>query len=154
MTDEEVVKAKKIIKDLHSYCFLTQPTYRKMGYSFNEGDFERLNEQIDEINRQRDEIKQKDTEIDILIRKNETLKDEVLELREEIERLQDIDKRLGEDVDLKLDYIYTLEAQLKTVKSETIKEVAARLRKYIKFDINNDVYIKGADVDKVLNEME
>lgn len=149
MTDEEIIKALEC-------CYTVGTPCRECPFDDTEHCNDELMGQyiLDLINRQRAEIKQKDTEIDILIRKNETLKDEVLELREEIERLQDIDKRLGEDVDLKLDYIYTLESQLKTVKSETIKEVTAKLRKYVKFDINNDVYIKGADVDKVLNEME
>ena len=45
---------------------------------------------LDLINRQKAEIKNKDTEIDILIRKKETLKDEVSEMRAEIERLKRI----------------------------------------------------------------
>lgn len=32
-------EAGKIIRDLHAYCFCTQPTWRRMGYSFSEGDF-------------------------------------------------------------------------------------------------------------------
>lgn len=49
-----------------------------------------------EYNRQKAEIKQKDTEIDILIRKNENLKDEVSELRAEVERLQKEQEIFGE----------------------------------------------------------
>ena len=47
-----------------------------------------LNEVFELINRQKAEIKQKDTEIDILIRKKETLKDELAEKQAEIERLK------------------------------------------------------------------
>ena len=47
-------------------------------------------ETVDLINRQKAEIKQKDTEIGILIRKKETLRDELAEKQAEIERLQDI----------------------------------------------------------------
>lgn len=43
---------------------------------------------LDLLKRQQAEIDRKDTEIDILIRKNETLKDEVSECNAEIERLQ------------------------------------------------------------------
>jgi predicted Zn-ribbon and HTH transcriptional regulator len=38
---------------------------------------------LDLINRQKAEIKKKDIEIDILIRKNETLKDEIAEVKSE-----------------------------------------------------------------------
>ena len=38
-----------------------------------------------------DIIKQRDTEIDILIRKKEALKDEISELKAEVERLKEIE---------------------------------------------------------------
>ena len=43
---------------------------------------------LDLINRQKADLKQKDTEIDILIRKNETLKDEVSELQHKNSELE------------------------------------------------------------------
>lgn len=67
--------------------------------------------------------------------------------RDEIAKLE---KQRREDCNV----IFEINHEFLTVKSGIIKEIAARLREYVKFDINNDVYIKGADVDKVLNEME
>lgn len=94
MTDTDIIKAKKIIHSLHAYCFLTQPTYKQMGCDFCENDFDILNKFIDDNNRQKAENEKKDIEIDILIRKKETLRDEISELRAEIERLEQIlDKR-------------------------------------------------------------
>lgn len=46
---------------------------------------------LDLIKRQKAEIEQKDIEIDILIRKKETLRDEICELQSEVERLKEIE---------------------------------------------------------------
>ncbi len=46
----------------------------------------------------------------------------------EIERLTDLSDQLGNDVDIKLNYIYDLEEKIKTAKSEAIKEFAKRLK--------------------------
>ncbi|MBO5715545.1 MAG: hypothetical protein J6S23_04025 [Clostridia bacterium] len=68
----------------------------------------------------------------------------------EIERLESLTEQLGNDVDVKLKYIYELEEQLKTAKVEAIKEFAERLKSrliiytYINF---NDV------IDSLVKEM-
>ena len=46
----------------------------------------------------------------------------------EIERLTDLSDQLGNDVDIKLNYIYDLEEKIETAKSESIKEFAERLK--------------------------
>lgn len=58
MTDNEIIKAKEVIRDLHTYCFLTSATYKKMGFDFCENDFDCLNNLLDLINRQKAEIEQ------------------------------------------------------------------------------------------------
>jgi hypothetical protein len=77
VTDNEIIQALEKILEL--MC--------------REGDLQRastISNALDLIKRQKAEIKNKDTEIDILIRKKETLKDEVSEMRAEIERLKRI----------------------------------------------------------------
>lgn len=59
MTDKEIIICKEVIKDLQEYCFLTQATYRRMGYEFCQNDFIHLNNLIDLINRQKEEIERK-----------------------------------------------------------------------------------------------
>lgn len=49
----------------------------------------------------------------------------------QIERLETLNERLGNDIDLKLKYIYELEEKLKTAKAEAVKEFAERLKKEI-----------------------
>ena len=39
--------AGKVIRDLHTYCFCSQPTWRRMGYRFSEGDFDLLHNLIE-----------------------------------------------------------------------------------------------------------
>lgn len=50
------------------------------------------------------------------------------ELQAEIERLEALSESLGEDVDVKLKYIYELEERINTAKTEAIKEFAERLK--------------------------
>ena len=81
LIDNEIIKTKEIIKNLHSYCFVSQPTYKKMGYKFRESDFDCLNNLVDESNRQKAEIERLNNEL--------VSADEVIGFREaEIERLQ------------------------------------------------------------------
>ena len=69
MTDNEIIKAWE-------------------EHYINKGDRVLIKNTLDLINRQKAEVEKKDIEIDILIRKKETLKDEISELMAEIERLQ------------------------------------------------------------------
>ena len=81
MTDEEVIKALEC-------CFLSECDCKDCPYSELEicDTAKMINTVIDLTNRQKAEIEKKDIEIDILIRKNETLKDEIAELKVENER--------------------------------------------------------------------
>lgn len=63
MTDNELIKAKNIIRNLHSYCFLTQSSYRQMGYKFCERDFEILHDLTDNFYSQKAEIERVKTEL-------------------------------------------------------------------------------------------
>lgn len=73
----------------------------------------------------------------------------------EIERLESLTERLGNDVDVKLKYIYELEEQLKTAKSEAIKEFAQRLKvesicPYTDIDLR---VVSVGDIDTLVKEM-
>ena len=85
MNDNEIIKALE-------YCLAQGITSECEGCKDKIGCRDTLlSNALDLINRQKAEIEKKDTEIDILIRKNETLKDEVAELRAEVERLKEIE---------------------------------------------------------------
>lgn len=73
MTDEEIIKALELLVD-------RARVYRCENVSISKKTLEKT---FDLINRQKAEIKKKDIEIDILIRKNETLKDEIAEVKSE-----------------------------------------------------------------------
>lgn len=84
MTDNEIIKALELCNS----SFLDRSCRECQFYKVSHCSTALINEGINLINRQKAEIEKKDTEIAILIRKNETLKDEVSELRAEVERLQ------------------------------------------------------------------
>ncbi len=66
-------------------------------------------------------------EIDILIRKKSTLRDENSELMAEIERLQEERDAMHRDVITAEEYAWKLNEKLKTAKSEAIREFEVRL---------------------------
>ena len=57
MTDNEITRARQIIKDLHTYCFCSQSIFKAQGYNFTQSDFICLYNLIDNLNRQKAEIK-------------------------------------------------------------------------------------------------
>ena len=113
-----------------------------------------------------DLIKQKDAEIDILIRKNETLKDEVAELRAEVERLKRHNKEYGFCNLLGNVLVYSKNLKdyndmRKGLKSEARKEFAERLKLIIVIDLCEALdcseyldNILPKKIDNLLAEME
>lgn len=97
---------------------------------------EALRKSYDTIAKQKAEIEKKDTEIEILIRKKEALRDEISELTAEIERLKD------HVVDLN-----------KKVKHEAYREFAKKLKakKFTHKNLGELVYIE--DIDNTLKEL-
>ena len=89
-----------------------------------------------------------DIEIDILVRKNEALKDEVCELRTENERLQKEN-----------DHFADIGKMYSEVKAEAVKEFAERLKKEFKPEINYGVVANCAiklfrnTIDYLVKEM-
>ena len=81
LTDNEIIKALKICTSEDLGC--------QDGCPYISGGCvsEIKKHVLDLINRQKAEIEIKNTEIDILIRKKESLRDEIAELQAEIERL-------------------------------------------------------------------
>ena len=85
----------------------------------------------------------------------ERLKDEKWVLEEQLERAEQLNDSLGDDIDNKLKVIYKLHEQLKTAKSEAIKEFAERLKE--RYDINNWDLPYGCSfdvIDNLVKEME
>ena len=96
---------------------------------------------LDLINRKNADLKQKDTEIDILIRKKETLKDEVAELRAEVERLQREQEIFGD-----IGKLYS------EVKAEAYKELANLIERRLNSNTPRGAYLINI-VDEVLTEL-
>lgn len=101
---------------------------------------------LDLINRLKAEIEKKNVEIDILIRKKETLKDEISELRAEVESLQKANESFS-----CMGKLYS------EIKSEARKEFAERLKKKTypfpcAIGVENAVTIRA--INDLLAEME
>ena len=104
MTDNEIVKAKKIIKDLHAYCFCSQIFFKAQGYNFKESDFVCLNNLIDNLNRQKAEIKNLNHNLKCVKDHKEKLIDQSKRQRTEIERLTALNcNKLDKIHNLKID---------------------------------------------------
>jgi hypothetical protein len=84
---------------------------------------------VDLIIRQKAELSKKDTEIDILIRKKEALRDEIAELKAEVERLQEELKITRAHVHNNgLEWgLISIKKSVDDTKSEAIKKFAERL---------------------------
>lgn len=114
MTDNDVVKALE--------CCSVNP----MGYckecpllnDFSPCGITLTRNALDLINRQKAELERKDIEIDILIKKKEALRDEVAELKAEVERLENAYKQCAWERDAFSD------------NAEAIKEFAEKLKEY------------------------
>ena len=92
-----------------------------------------IERQRTKIVEQQAEIEKKNTEIDILIRKKGTLRDEISELRAEIERFKNEQARLH----------IIISKMLKEAKTEAIKEFAERLKATDTADLVGEQYING-----------
>ncbi len=92
---------------------------------------------LDLINRQKAEIEEKDIEIDILIRKKESLCDEISELKAEVERLEKIlDKR----------------CDVCPAVTTAIKDFAYRLKESFRKNLMLSSYVRKM-VDDLVKEM-
>ena len=114
-------------KNLCDFC---RNEYLKLAKHFSDFEF-----YVKECQKQKSELEKKDIEIDILMRKKETLRDEVAELQAEIERLNAIAEMPNEGffnlLCGALVYTKTLKEYnnfRKMVKAEAIKEFAERLK--------------------------
>ena len=75
-------------------------------------------------------------------------------LQAENERLESLNNRLGDDVDLKIKYIYELEERLKTVKAEAYKEFAERIKLEFYYEFDELIPSIMADkIDNIVNEL-
>jgi predicted nuclease with TOPRIM domain len=156
MTDEQIVKALEIC----SSDAFNDSKERCTGCKYDGADknlfcFEVLEKDaLDLINRQNAELSKKDTEIDILIRKKESLRDENSELKAEVDRLQlkitELQHRLSELglYDLQVEVSKKIEKEIKT---EAIKEFWEKAKRTIQFRTQPYVYI--TDGDNLVKEM-
>lgn len=165
MTDNEIIKAKEIIKNLHTYCFVSQPTYKQMGYVFCEKDFDILNELIDDYNHQKAEIEK--------LEKIEHYADKTIEKQSaEIERLEEEIKSVRYCYEQAKSYNDTLAESCEknckkfnmATRGEAIKEIAERLhdkfisevqKHYCRINSEHSYkYTEGYTVDDVLSTID
>ena len=67
----------------------------------------------------------------------EKLKEDHDKLAVELDKAEYLNEQLGNDVDIKLDYIYELEEKLAKAKQEAYKELAEELKRYCS-DMDSD----------------
>lgn len=137
MTDEQIVKALACCSINRTCC----------GCPLNNYDGESCivkvkKEAHDLINRQKADIAKKDIEIDILIRKKETLNDEVFGLKAEVEQWKDKYQSLWCEPD----------TFLHRVKSRAIQEFAERL-KAISHPYGDTQMVFELQIDNLVKEM-
>ena len=165
MKDNDVIKA---LEELLSEKPTRTRPYTIIGLTTAKGTSIPLKDVLDLINRQK-------AEIDILIRKKETLKDEIAEQQAEIERLQKANgliKYLKEAVcrveiggkEEVVDYVseeafysaitkkIKLMSDVQTAKAEAYKEFAERLKNHFWSKADCDVLIRGV-LDNLLTEL-
>lgn len=114
MTENEIIKALECCGNPLYYCNDRDCKTKTIGNA------------LDLINRQNAELSKKDTEIDILIRKKEALRDEVSGLKAENEELQHKIASCNAEIEkLEFDNVHWNDWE---VKCRAIKEFAERLK--------------------------
>ena len=135
MTDNDIKTISEKIDSLHKKILKS-----KFAEKVTESEMVSLILAVQWLNRQK-------TEIDILIRKKETLRDEIAEQQAEIERLQ---KQLKEGIDLS-------DCAVKIFKADAIKEFAEKAKKksqwypYYMYGLIEAVPV--GDIDNLVKEM-
>ena len=100
-----------------------------------------------------------DIEIDILVRKNEALKDEICKLQTENDELRSIVEITNENCRKAVGVFYKVVEKTETAKAEAVKEFAERLKKEFKPEINYGVVANCAiklfrnTIDYLVKEM-
>ena len=119
MTDNEIIKALECCTKTE---FISDCAKCEM-FAFDCKDI-LIENAIDLINRQKAEV--------------ERLEDKIFVLENDLEKAENLSDALGNDIDIKLNYIYDLEEKIETVESEAIKEFANRFAKELsEFDMSS-----------------
>ena len=137
MTDNEIIKALECCTKTE---FISDCAKCEM-FAFDCKDI-LIENAIDLINRQKAEV--------------ERLEDKIFVLENDLEKAENLSDALGNDIDIKLNYIYDLEEKIETVESEAIKEFAKRLKHFIipqKADGYTREIVLKRDIDNLLKEM-
>lgn len=142
MTDNEIIEVLEICSNI-----VTSGCRECRLYSMHNANcvVQAMRNALDIIKRYKSELEKKDIEIDILIRKNEALKDEVAALRAEVGRLLHIIACNRATIDY-------VKERMKIWSSEARKEFAERLKKRAASRTYCTIF--ESDVDDLLAEME
>lgn len=152
MTDNEIMQALECLA-YHKECPESEECQYYMDNRNICDNVSLAKDALDLINRQNAEIAKKDTEIGILIRKKEALRDEIAEQQSEIDRLKESNKRLSGQMG-------SLIHHLETAKSEAYEELADKLhdnfiskvqKRYCLLSSNPYKYTEGYTADDVLS---
>ena len=143
MTDNEIMKALECCTKTE---FISDCAKCEM-FAFDCKDI-LIENALDLINRQKAEV--------------ERLEDKIFVLENDLEKAENLSDALGNDIDIKLNYIYDLEEKIETVESEAIKECLEKVKNYIKThcnpygkpDFDYDTSIKILNfIDNLVKEM-
>lgn len=134
-TDEQIIKAEKIIKDLHTYCFCSQNVFKTLGYNFTENDFNCLHNVIDEVKR----LKAENERLNSLCASKDVI---INDLNAEVERLKPKCEDCAGCSEWKCDC------------SNIRKEFAERLKDECSGNPYLDDYVLNKCIDNLLEEME
>lgn len=110
------------------------------------------------IKSQKAEIEKKDTEIDILIRKKEALRDEISELTAEIERLTILCTEQNEEISrlqkVRANILNVMKEKISQIQSEAYREFAKLVNRRLNSNTPRGAYLYNImkDVEKELTE--
>ena len=151
MTDEQIIKAfEEILKNQNNKLSLIERAVCDDVLSLanrQKAEIEEL--RSDKIIAETHEKAAKDLFVDCAKQREEA--------KAEIKRLTDLSDQLGNDIDIKLNYIYDLEEKIETAKSEAIKEFAERLKEkaddYVLSEGEFETMLFADDIDNLVKEM-
>jgi hypothetical protein len=151
MTDNEIIKALECcISSSTSLACFKCPMAKNKECNGSNTNVNKLvvEDALDLINRQKAELENQNLEIDILIRKKETLRDEISALSAEVERLKDRNRKCiylsdEETSEHCVDSICPKFITEEQIKSEAIREFAKEVvdEKFSNYDKTDDILV-------------
>ena len=148
LTDNEVVKAKELIKMLREAYNAYYDTSKGMPYNIDET----LRESAFCLENCLNEINRLQAENENYSKNNRQMTSDILKLYKELEQAEAENERLKEEIEL-LHSDYTYKLVKKKAKAEAYKEFAERLKETAYHNDAGDYIIFDVDIDNLLKEL-